>query len=165
MFDDHNNNQSHRPFTAESFKSENENDNESSLDDDNYLYKVSSYRDENYQSEAMKHILTITQHEVVDPKLYDPYNNSSYSTAAHPIKKVETMKPTKALYKTNDSLPQWLLEREEWQIVKSLKTVNEISEILKLSYSERKPDQNMLLVNWLMSVWPIAGKLFVFSIS
>lgn len=60
-------------------------------------------------------------------------------------------------YKSSIVFPDWILTSNDWRVTRGKKSGNEISDILQVPYSSRTQDQNMVLIEWIMSVWPIAG--------
>lgn len=62
-------------------------------------------------------------------------------------------------YKAKDILPEWLLQNQDWQILKGQTLANEVSDILKIPFPERTSEQGMILIEWMMSVWPVAAQM------
>ena len=105
------------------------------MDDDDLMSDdvgdCSSFRDIEFESEEMKHLL----------KLESPPN------------KDKVVRPD---YHAEHLFPQWILNNHEWQSTECRGKGNKISEILQTSYALRSQEQTSSLIHWLMSVWKTA---------
>jgi hypothetical protein len=94
---------------------------------------VTSFRDIEFQSEEMKHLL----------KLECPPDDDKYAT--------------KASYSANHMFPTWIINNEDWQSTEAKNKENQISDILQTPFNQRSQEQTSTLIHWLMSVWETAN--------
>jgi hypothetical protein len=94
---------------------------------------VTSFRDMEFQSEEMKHLL----------KLESPPDDDKYTT--------------KASYSANHMFPNWIINNEDWQSTEAKNKENQISDILQTPFNQRSQEQTSTLIHWLMSVWETAN--------
>ena len=94
---------------------------------------VTSFRDIQYKSEEMKHLLRLEQYTNDDK-----YNSRVAYSAAH-------------------MFPGWILENAEWQSTEGKNKDNKISEVLQTPFNQRTQEQTSTLIHWLMSVWETAN--------
>jgi len=95
---------------------------------------IISFRDAPYESAEMKQLLSLTVPEEKPPAGSDDVN-----------------------YKSSKVFPEWVLKNSNWKsTVRMNEEAHTVSDILKLDKSKRTPDQNSLVIKWLMSVWKIA---------
>lgn len=95
---------------------------------------IISFRDAKYESAEMKQLLSLTE---PDDKL---------------VADVEEVN-----YKSSKVFPDWVLKNSNWKTTAKLnEEAHTVPEILKLDKAKRTPDQNAMVIKWLMSVWKIA---------
>jgi hypothetical protein len=95
---------------------------------------IISFRDAPYESAEMKQLLSLT---IPDEKA--PVGSEDVS------------------YKSSKVFPEWVLKNSNWKsTVRMNEEAHTVSDILKLEKSKRNPDQNSMVIKWLMSVWKIA---------
>lgn len=94
---------------------------------------VTSFRDIEFQSEEMKHLL----------KLEEPPDDEKYAA--------------KAYYSANNMFPTWIINNEDWQSTEAKNKENQISDILQTPFNQRSQEQTSTLIHWLMSVWETAN--------
>lgn len=95
---------------------------------------IISFRDAPYESAEMKQLLSLTEPDEKAPPGSDDVS-----------------------YKSSKVFPEWVLKNSNWKsTVKMNEEANTVSDILKLDKNKRNPDQNSMVIKWLMSVWKIA---------
>jgi hypothetical protein len=94
---------------------------------------VTSFRDINFQSEEMRHLL----------KLSAPPDEEKYTSGTN--------------YSANQMFPNWIIQNEDWQSTEAKNKENQISDILQTAFNQRSQEQTSTLIHWLMSVWETAN--------
>ena len=95
---------------------------------------IISFRDAPYESAEMKQLLSLTEPDEKAPPGSDDVS-----------------------YKSSKVFPEWVLKNSNWKsTAKTNEEANTVSDILKLDKNKRNPDQNSMVIKWLMSVWKIA---------
>lgn len=97
------------------------------------LGDVTSFKQMEFQSEEMKHLL----------KLSEPPDEDKYTS--------------NATYSANHMFPNWILNNEDWQSTEAKNKENQISDILQTPFNQRSQEQTSTLIHWLMSVWETAN--------
>lgn len=96
--------------------------------------QIVSFRDAKYESSEMKQLLSLTEPDEIMPPGSDDVT-----------------------YKSSKVFPDWVLKNTNWKSTAKLnEEAHSVSDILKMDKSKRNPDQNALVIKWLMSVWKIA---------
>ena len=123
--------QTKQPFAEEFLDWESE---EGAQFDINDEPPIISFRDANYESAEMKQLLSLTE---PDEKL--------------------TTDVEEVNYKSSKVFPDWVLKNSNWKTTAKLnEEAHTVPDILKLDKNKRTPDQNAMVIKWLMSVWKIA---------
>jgi hypothetical protein len=96
--------------------------------------QIISFRDAKYESTEMKQLLSLTEPDEKLPAGSDDVN-----------------------YKSSKVFPEWVLKNSNWKSTAKLnEEAHTVSDILKMDKTKRSPDQNAMVIKWLMSVWKIA---------
>jgi hypothetical protein len=94
---------------------------------------VTSYHEMKFESDDVKMIMKL-QHGDDANKKYVPFPS----------------------YDAKNLFPDWMLASPDWAGVQEKTSGFQLSKILQLSHNQRSMEQVTLLINWLMSVWPVA---------
>jgi CRP-like cAMP-binding protein len=107
------------------------------------IFSTDSYLDHPYESQLMKSLVDV---DLSKQKSNQPQHPSSQAQQS-------------LTYRSKDVLPDWLLSNDDWKILKGRKLANEVSDILKIPIDDRTQEQCMVLVEWMMSVWPTSAQM------
>ena len=94
---------------------------------------VISYREMKFESDDVKTLMKMQTGDVVHTK-YIPIPN----------------------YDPRTLFPDWMLASPDWAGVQEKTSGFQLSKILQLPANQRSLEQVTLLINWLMTVWPVA---------